>query len=61
MAQQEIPLKYRAICPTCHQAFDMRKGSKAPDGHLICGECYSKLKFRTIAPQPRTRHREINW
>lgn len=38
-------LKYRAICPLCGKAFDSREGKIAPDGKVVCGECYEHFGF----------------
>lgn len=61
MAQQEIPLKCRAICSDCKKPFDLRSGGGLHNGRRICGECYSKLKFRTIAPDYQKRRKKIDW
>lgn len=33
-------LKYRIICPVCGKAFDSREGKLAPNGKVMCHECY---------------------
>lgn len=42
-------LKYRAICPFCNKAFDMREGKVHPTtGQLVCEVCYKeRTKFAT--------------
>lgn len=60
MAQREIPLKYRAICSDCKQPFDIRTGG-LHHGRRICTDCNNEMKYRTVAPEPYKRHREINW
>ena len=39
-------LKYRAICPICRNAFDVREG-KIYRGEWVCHECFSKIPFKT--------------
>lgn len=33
-------LKYRVICSVCGKSFDSREGKLAPNGKLMCHECY---------------------
>jgi len=38
-------LRYRAVCPICKKAFDIRTG-KLYFGHLTCEDCYKKVEFK---------------
>ena len=51
MNEKEIPLKYRARCPNCGKAFDIRKGVRDPQGRLSCNDCVSKMKYATYINQ----------
>lgn len=51
MNDKEIPLKYRAICPHCKKALDIRKGVKDSQGRISCNDCVSKMEYATYIKQ----------
>lgn len=59
MTQEEIDIKYRALCPKCHNAFDTRTGYKY-NGRLICKECKDELNFTTLEDYIRPK-KELHW
>ena len=40
-------LAYRAVCPKCGKAYDIRNGRKL-NGILLCADCHGTLPFRTL-------------
>lgn len=48
-------LKYRAICPHCNKAFDLRNEMFTLSGKVLCADCYHELQFATIDNTDKTK------
>lgn len=56
METKEIPIKYRAICPDCKSAYDMRRGGLVK-GHLYCSNCAAKIQYKYYIHVPQRNHK----